>query len=191
MFQKYRPMMMAVITSMTALALLFVSLALFSSYAYASEAGMSVRFATFNASLNRGNAGELITDLSTPDNEQAKVIAEIIQRSNPDVLLINEFDYNEDEPQAAPELFRENYLEMSQNGVDAVTYPYYYVAPSNTGVPSDVDLDNNGIVGATGTISGANDAFGFGFFPGQYGMVIYSKYPIMTDSVRTFQTFLW
>ena len=54
----------------------------------------NVRFATFNASLNRSNAGEVITDLSTPDNEQAKAVAEIIQRNNPDVLLLNEFDYD-------------------------------------------------------------------------------------------------
>jgi hypothetical protein len=53
----------------------------------------SIRFATFNASLNRNNEGQLITDLSTPNNTQAKTVAEIIQRNNPDVLLVNEFDY--------------------------------------------------------------------------------------------------
>ena len=47
--------------------------------------GNHARFATFNASLNRNNAGDLITDLSTPDNAQAKAIAEIIQRNNPDI----------------------------------------------------------------------------------------------------------
>lgn len=30
------------------------------------------RFATFNASLNRNAAGQLVTDLSTGDNQQAK-----------------------------------------------------------------------------------------------------------------------
>ena len=30
--------------------------------------GSNVRFATFNASLNRATAGQLVTDLSTPDN---------------------------------------------------------------------------------------------------------------------------
>ena len=53
-----------------------------------------IRFATFNTSLNRDSAGKLITDLSTPDNEQAQAVAEIIQRTNPDVLLLNEFDYD-------------------------------------------------------------------------------------------------
>jgi hypothetical protein len=54
-----------------------------------------VRFATFNASLNRDVAGQLVADLSTPDNLQARTVAEIIQRTRPDVLLINEFDFVE------------------------------------------------------------------------------------------------
>lgn len=144
---------------------------------------MDVRFSTFNASLNRGTEGQLVADLSTPDNAQAKVIAEIIQRNNPDVLLVNEFDYVEG-GQAA-ELFRDNYLAIGQNGAAPVDYPYYYVAPSNTGVPSGHDLNNDGVIG------GGDDAFGFGLFEGQYGMVVYSKYPIDTEAVRTFQNFLW
>ena len=142
-----------------------------------------VRFAAFNASLNRNSADELITDLSTPDNEQAKAVAEIIQRTNPDVLLLNEFDYDENGDAIAN--FKQNYLEVSQNGTDAVDYPYVYLAPSNTGIPSGLDLNNDGSVG------GGNDAFGFGAFPGQFGMVLLSKYPIVSDQVRTFQNFLW
>ena len=147
------------------------------------ESLKSVRFATFNASLNRFNAGDLVADLSTPDNAQAKTIAEIIQRTRPDVLLINEFDFNEGG--AAAELFRSNYLAVSQNGAEPIEYGYYFVAPSNTGIPSGVDLDNSGTVG------GPNDAFGFGFFPGQYGMAVFSRFPIDFDSLRTFQYFLW
>jgi hypothetical protein len=142
-----------------------------------------VRFATFNASLNRNAEGQLVSDLSTPNNAQAADIAETIQRVNPDVLLINEFDFVEGG--VAAELFRDNYLAVPHNGAPGVAYPYYYVAPSNTGVPSGFDLDNFGGVG------GPNDAFGFGFFPGQFGMVVYSKYPIQYDEVRTFQHFLW
>ena len=140
-----------------------------------------VRFATFNASLNRSAEGELATDLADGENAQAQNVAETIQRTRPDVLLVNEFDYapgNED-------LFRENYLEVSQNGAEPMDYPYAYIAPSNTGIPSGVDLNRDG------TVDGADDAFGFGFFPGQYGMVVYSRYPIDADEVRTFQTFRW
>ncbi|WP_246568311.1 hypothetical protein [Streptomyces flaveus] len=37
----------------------------------------TVRFATFNASLNRGAQGALVTDLSTPDNQQARNAADL------------------------------------------------------------------------------------------------------------------
>jgi 3-phytase len=40
-------------------------------------------------------------------------------------------------------------------------------------------------------VGGPDDAFGFGFFPGQFGMAVYSMHPIVLDDVRTFQTFLW
>ncbi|MGK7922689.1 MAG: phytase [Trichodesmium sp.] len=149
-----------------------------------------VRFATFNASLNRGEAGQLIEDLSTPENEQAQTVAEIIQRVNPDVLLVNEFDF--DSEGIAANLFRDNYLEISQNGVDPVEYPFVYFAPSNTGIASGFDLDNNGeIVTTPGADGYGNDALGFGNFPGQFAMVLYSKYPIIEEEFRTFQNFLW
>ena len=54
----------------------------------------AVRFATFNASLNRGSAGALAAELSVPGSAQPDTIAEIIQRVRPDVLLINEFDFD-------------------------------------------------------------------------------------------------
>jgi hypothetical protein len=138
-----------------------------------------VRFATFNASLNRFDAGGLASDLSTPDNAQAQVIAEIIQRTRPDVVLINEFDFDP----VVVDLFRENYLEVSQRGAAPISYGHDFIAPSNTGIPSGFDLNNDGAVG------GPDDAFGFGFFPGQFGMVVYSRHPIV--DTRTFQTFLW
>jgi myo-inositol-hexaphosphate 3-phosphohydrolase len=149
-----------------------------------------IRFATFNASLNRNTEGQLIEDLSTPNNSQAQNVAEIVQRTNPDVVLINEFDYDPDG--TAAQLFRENYLSVSQNGVTPVNYPYKYVAPSNTGIASGFDLNNNGSVVTTpGEPGYGDDALGFGNFPGQYGMVLYSKYPIDTDNIRTFQNFVW
>ncbi len=141
-----------------------------------------VRFATFNASLNRATEGQLLRDLSTPDDAQARNVAEIVQRARPDVVLLQEFDYS---GRRGPELFQRNYLSRGQRGAPAIRYPYVYTAPVNTGVPSGLDLDNDGKVG------GGNDAYGFGEFPGQYGMVVLSRYPIDTRHVRTFQHFLW
>jgi hypothetical protein len=143
----------------------------------------TVRFATFNASLNRNAAGQLVADLSTTTNAQAATVAEIIQRTRPDVVLVNEFDF--DDGGVAADLFRTNYLERSQNGAEPIDYPYAFVAPSNTGIPSGFDLNNNGTVG------GGDDAFGFGLYPGQFGMAVFSRYPIDEDNARTFQTFRW
>jgi hypothetical protein len=143
----------------------------------------TVRFSTFNASLNRNNAGELIAHLSTTTNAQARTIAEIIQRNRPEVLLINEFDF--DPMGTALRLFQDNYLSIGQNGAHPIVYPYRFAAESNTGIPSGFDLNNNGSVG------GPDDAFGFGFFPGQFGMAVYSMHPIRTSKIRTFQRFLW
>ncbi|REK17301.1 MAG: PEP-CTERM sorting domain-containing protein [Planctomycetota bacterium] len=144
--------------------------------------GDSVRFATYNASLNRNSAGQLINDLSVTTNLQARRVAETIQRVRPDVLLINEFDY--DAGGVAAQSFQNNYLSIGQNTTGAgaaspINYPYRYVAPSNTGVSSGVDFDGNGSI----------DNYGFGNFPGQFGMVVYSMHPIAND--RTFQNFLW
>ena len=145
--------------------------------------GETVRFATFNASLNRNAPGQLVADLSTTTNAQAAVVAEIIQRTRPDVVLINEFDFVEGG--VAADLFRTNYLERPQNGAEPIEYPYTFVAPSNTGVPSGFDLNNDGTVG------GGDDAYGFGLFPGQFGMAVFSRYPIDDGDARTFQTFRW
>jgi len=142
-----------------------------------------VRFMTYNASLNRGTEGQLQRDLATPDNPQARAVAEVVQRGAPDVLLVNEFDF--DAGGRSAELFRDNYLAVSQNGQDPLDYPYVYTAPVNTGVPSGLDLNQDGTAG------GGDDAWGFGLFPGQYGMVLYSKHPVDTERVRTFREFRW
>jgi hypothetical protein len=48
-----------------------------------------------------------------------------------------------------------------------------------------MDLNNNGRNGDP------DDSWGYGAFPGQYGMVVLSRYPILSDQVRTFQKFRW
>jgi Endonuclease/Exonuclease/phosphatase family len=149
----------------------------------AAAGSESIRFATFNASLNRNTEGQLIADLSTPANAQARTVAEIIQRARPEVLLINEFDF--DSGSVALRLFQDNYLSVSQNGAAPIVYPYRFTAPSNTGIPSGFDFNNNGVIG------GPDDAYGFGFFPGQFGMAVYSMHPILYSEIRTFQNFLW
>lgn len=139
----------------------------------AENEASTIRVATFNASMNRSAAGELIADLQG-DDAQIRAVADVVGQNDPDVVLINEFDYSGPD---AVNLFRDRYLDGK--------YEFSYTAPVNTGVDSGLDLD---VDGATG---GPGDAYGFGQFPGQYGMVVLSKYPIDTSGVRTFQNFLW
>jgi 3-phytase/alkaline phosphatase D len=101
------------------------------------------------------------------------------------VLLINEFDY--DAGNVALDGFQENYLSVPHGAAAPIEYPYRFTAPSNTGIFSGFDLDNSGAAGDF--VPG--DSFGFGFFPGQFGMAVYSMYPIDYDDIRTFQLFLW
>src|SRR5205809_613313 len=165
-------------------------LALVSTLLSAGCAKHAARFATFNASLNRDKAGQLLADLATPNDPQIRNVAEIIQRANPDVLLINEFDY--DHAGRGVYLFEKNYLAIGQNGAKPIHFKYHFTAPVNTGVASGFDLDNDGkVVTTPGTRAYGGDALGFGLFPGQYGMVLLSKHPIDTANVRTFQRLKW
>ncbi|WP_288129741.1 endonuclease/exonuclease/phosphatase family protein [Microbulbifer sp.] len=139
--------------------------------------------ATFNAFLNRSNDSDLLKELAERDSPQIRAVSEIIQRVRPDILLLNEVDRDSEGEAAA--LLQKNYLAVPQRQQHAIEYPYRYFAPVNTGVDSGLDLNNDGRLGTP------EDAFGYGTFPGQYGMLLLSKYPLQTASVRTFQNFLW
>jgi 3-phytase/alkaline phosphatase D len=143
----------------------------------------AVRFATFNISFHRNGEGELAKELAGKHSEQAAKIAAIIQRVRPDVILLNEFDY--DPENEGLKNFLNNYLNASQQGLEPLQYSYWFTAPVNTGIDSGMDLNSDGVTGSP------EDAFGYGAYPGQYGMAILPKFPIETERTRTFQTFLW
>ncbi len=155
----------------------------------AMAAGVKVRVSTFNVSMFRESEGDLARDLATPDDHQGMAVAEILQRVRPDIVLLNEFDYDPDG--RGLRLFRDNYLAVGQDTqglddpADPIAYPFTYIAPSNTGVPSGGDLDHDG------RTDGPADCYGYGRYPGQYGMAILSRFPIRRESIRTFQKFSW
>ncbi|MCA8948889.1 MAG: endonuclease/exonuclease/phosphatase family protein [Planctomycetes bacterium] len=142
-----------------------------------------VRFASFNVSLHRKQAGQLLAELESGDSEQAGRIAEIVQRIAPDVLLLCEVD--RDDAERAAEVFAERYLAVGRNGQQGIDFPFRYCGPVNTGVASGLDLDGDG------RSDGPGDAWGYGAHPGQYGMVVLSRHPILVDRVRTFQKLRW
>jgi endonuclease/exonuclease/phosphatase family metal-dependent hydrolase len=152
--------------------------------------GRELRVATFNASLSRGSKGQLVSALAGGDDQQARKVARVLQTVRPDIVLVNEFDW--DEEGDAAELFLDNYLSVGQGELEPLNYEHHYVPDTNTGLHSGHDLDNNGdVVSTSGSRAYGNDAYGFGMYHGQYGMVVYSKYPIRKSEIRSFQEFLW
>jgi Endonuclease/Exonuclease/phosphatase family len=145
----------------------------------------ALRIATYNASLNRAATGKLTADLKSND-AQVQAIATVVRAVQPDILLINEIDFSTEADNAA--LLEQGYFAKSTPdllGGPAWPLKFHYSAASNTGTPSGMDLDNNG------RDSDPNDAFGFGRFPGQYGMAVFSRYEIATSEVVTLKDFLW
>ena len=140
----------------------------------------SVRVATFNVAMGLPEPGQLGRVLAAGEDQQLQQVAAILQEVRPDIVLLNEFDFDPATDAAA--LFNDNYL---AHGPDPIHYPYHFRAPVNTGMDSGLDLDLDGKTG------GAGDAWGFGQFPGQYGMLVLSRYPIDSGRIRSFRNFRW
>lgn len=144
----------------------------------------SLRVAVFNI-------WELSTEKLDAGAPQVRAAAEVLQRVRPDIVLINEID---GDPEVARR-FRDEWLAVSQDAVsqgdgepgalEPLDYPYVVSEPVNTGVQSGFDFDGDGEPG------GPEDAWGFGRYPGQYGMALYSRFPVDRDSLRTFRLLRW
>lgn len=159
----------------------------------------TVTFASFNVSMEARNYVDektqpeklaqgqqlLMKYLTSGTHPQIHNVAEIIQLTRPDIILLNEFDYI-DNPKYGVRAFIDNYLAKSHNGSDPIDYPYVFYAQSNTGLPTTFDLNNDDKAERFGA-----DAYGFGMYAGHYGMVLLSRYPIVNQDIRTFQRFLW
>lgn len=142
----------------------------------------AIRVATFNVSLHRSEPGQLQADLRNNDPRVRKIAA-ILRTVQPDIVLLNEFDY--DVTQESVALLQRNFLQNPESDLPTLTLPYSYTESVNTGVPSGLDLNGNG------TTDDPADAFGFGQFPGQYGMLLLSRFPVNSAAVRTFQKLRW
>lgn len=155
----------------------------FTPMCLANDPVSAIRFATYNVSLYGDRAGEVARRLEAGTDRQARNLASVIQSVRPDVLLLNEVDHESDA--RTLDQFVDKYLAVDQAETTAIQYAYRYTVPSNTGLASNLDLDGDGNIG------GANDAWGYGHYPGQYAMAVLSRYPIDKPSIRSFQTFRW
>ena len=157
----------------------------------------NLRIATYNIEDVRS------PDLENPDHPRLTRLAQVIRTLNPDILLLNELAADQPQPLTNAQRFADTFLTDSR--YSALTLP------SNTGVPSGHDLDNDGLITTDfptpdpanpdgspprqtpeGRAYG-NDCFGFGTFPGQYSMALLTKpgYTILHDQIRTYQLFKW
>jgi endonuclease/exonuclease/phosphatase family metal-dependent hydrolase len=150
-----------------------------------------VRVATFNI-FELGDAKLDARDgAGAPTDTQLVAAAEIIRTIRPDILLLNEIDAPPDDPARVARRFAR---ELLATGADSIAYPYVYAAPSNTGELSGFDLNRDGVVATSadlGTRAHGDDSWGYGTYPGQYGMAVLSRHPIDTLGVRTFRQFRW
>lgn len=144
-----------------------------------------IRIATYNVSLNRRTASQLTSDLNQ-DQAQIESVAAIIRAVRPDVLLLNELDFSTESNHA--QQFADRYLaadRLDSLGRGPWEMPFQFSRPVNTGVPSGLDLNGNG------SRSDPEDAWGYGRFPGQYGMAVLSRFAIQQESAHTLQRFRW
>ncbi len=144
-----------------------------------------LRIATFNIQ----DAGtEAIT---SGRDERLKRVAEVILDIRPDIILLNEID--QDAACSNGQRFADGYL-AAEAGPRAPIRYRAYMRPSNTGVHSGFDLDNNGVIDQQqGSRDYGGDCLGYGEHPGQYGMTLLVREGLTIDEsrVRTFRSFLW
>jgi 3-phytase len=156
-----------------------------------ADATSTVRVATFNI-FELGEAKLDARDTTgAPADSQLAAAVEIIQAIRPDLLLLNEIDAPPDDPARVARRFA---AEVLAQGAAPIDYPYVYAAPTNTGELSGFDLNRDGVVATVadvGTRTHGDDSWGFGTYPGQYGMALLSRFPIDTAAVRTFRLFSW
>jgi len=174
----------------------------------------SLRIATYNIEDVR------TVDVRNPEHPRLKKAAAAIQRLRPAILLINEMTYDQpggpgyDASAGAGQngkRFAETFLAVSQGeGLEPIMYRAF-TAPTNTGLASGFDLDNDGRTvvevpapappapdGSPAAQTPADrayggDAWGFGTFPGQYGLALFVRddLAILYDDVRTFRLLPW
>ncbi len=201
------------ITDRLALLAAAVILAATAVPAWAQER-LAVRVATFNVEDVRSE------DIADPMHPRLRRLAEVIQRVRPNILLLNEIAFDgPGTPGLAPgaaagtnaQRFADTFLAVAQ-APDVRPLKYRaFAAPTNTGLPSGLDLDRSGgVVGefpvpprrpALGegappspeARAYAGDCWGFGTFPGQYGMALLvdDRFTVLTERVRTFRLLPW
>ncbi|MEZ5753812.1 MAG: endonuclease/exonuclease/phosphatase family protein [Paracoccaceae bacterium] len=127
--------------------------------------------------LERKGPGLLLRDLDRGDDPAITAALAVIARLDADILVLAGVDHD-------PALHALSALErlLRQSGQP---YPHRYAPRPNSGQPSGRDLD------ADGRMNEAEDALGWGPFPGAGGLAILSRLPLLVDEAQDHSAFLW
>lgn len=136
-----------------------------------------LRVATYNVELTRDGPGLLLQDILKDQDDQVSAVAHLIAAVAPDILLLQNIDY--DHGLVALNALRDRVAR------DGPNYAFSFALPPNTGRSTGLDMDGDGRAGQ------ARDKQGFGYFAGQGGMAMLSRFPVETQMVRDFSDLLW
>ncbi len=137
----------------------------------------TLRVATFNAELSRKGPGLLLRDIRSGEDAQVEAVAALVAQVRPDILVLQGVDY--DHGKLALAALRDRIAEAG------VAYPHLFALRPNTGMSTGLDLDGDGRRGEP------EDKQGYGWFAGEGGLALLSRFPVEGSGVRDFSALLW
>ena len=134
----------------------------------------ALKLAYWNTELEAKGPGILAQSILRKNSSAVDRVLGTIEALDADVLVLGGFDYDAG-----------GLALTALNQALAKPYPHLRPLRPNTGVPTGVDVDENGRLGE------AADAQGYGLFPGQGGLAILSRLPFSDDLGADYSSFLW
>lgn len=135
-----------------------------------------LRVATFHVEMGRKGPGLMLRDILKGD-AQARAVAQVVAEVGPDVLVLQGVDYDHG--------LRGLAALRDVVAAEGAAYDHMFALRPNTGMATGMDLNGDGRTG------GPADAQGFGYFAGQRGMAVLSRWPVVRDGVQDFGAMLW
>ena len=115
-----------------------------------------LRVATWHGDFSRKGPGLLLRELLSDKAPDVSAVAVL----SPDVLVLTDLDYDA------------GHVALGVLADKLGGYPHVFALRPNTGMATGLDLDGDGRLG------GPRDAQGYGWFAGQGGLALLSRYPL-------------
>ena len=137
----------------------------------------TLRLALWNIGLERQGPGLLLQDLTSDRDPSIQAAVTVLVALDADILVLTGMDYD-------PGLHALRAL-AARLAAEGRPYPHLHAPRPNSGMPSGTDIDADGLPNE------AEDAQGWGPFPGAGGTAILSRLPLLTDRAADYTGFLW